>query len=845
MLAWQIQSHDALRDQIVHGSSVDGRAQLIRGEAGIGKTTLAASVSQVLAAKGFTVLPVIGVRELSSVPLAAMAPVLALASAVTELPAAERLQRLFAIVSAAERGTQYVLAIDDSPLLDEMSAAAVYQLVRIYGVRCVMTARSSDVLEGALTRLIDDGLVDTTELTGLSDDQAAVAVRAAIEGPLEPRSLKRLVRLADGNPLFLRELTVAAKQQDAIRSTSRGLEIDVPKLPAHLRDGISARYASLDVADRTAVELLAVAQPLPVASLGAAAEKLAAGLLITVDSSGARLAHPLFGEVILAELATADAQNRRFAAANLLEQADDSGETRYRVACLRLDSEQPLAASELVWASQHADWLADYPQSLRLAEAAAVREPTAAALTTVAVAFSQLRRWDDADAAFARAAAAAESEADRALVASEHGTHLAFQRGDPAAALVLVLAVLEGIHNSTLRLDLEAQLDKWRLIGGGRLGDRAGLTGETTLQAAIVAALRAVFAGDIGAAREAIQLGEPMVEPGRAAVPHAAPIFAFASLFVLAYEGRMDAARALAVAKGSDPAAPERGMFAFALGVIELHAGRLNEALPAANSAIEALGWLDFAALRGPAIALRAAIYARLGDEPTARSTLASLTPSLSASANVVAQRAEAEAWLLAHRGHVDDAAAVVLVAAESLAELGHWGLAASTAYVAVRLGRPGLVIDVIADAMTHSPGPMIGAQQQHALAAIAADPAALTAAARALASTGQLGPAADAADHAADLFREARAREHERKAIQLAAEFAASSSDFRLRRPADRSLELTERERIIATAAAARESSKEIAERLGLSVRTVENHLARIYRKLGVASRSDLRQAL
>ena len=55
----------------------------------------------------------------------------------------------------------------------------------------------------------------------------------------------------------------------------------------------------------------------------------------------------------------------------------------------------------------------------------------------------------------------------------------------------------------------------------------------------------------------------------------------------------------------------------------------------------------------------------------------------------------------------------------------------------------------------------------------------------------------------------------------------------------------LTPRERDIASFAARGLSSKEIAERLYLSVRTVNNHLQSVYSKLGVAGRHELPDAL
>jgi DNA-binding CsgD family transcriptional regulator len=55
----------------------------------------------------------------------------------------------------------------------------------------------------------------------------------------------------------------------------------------------------------------------------------------------------------------------------------------------------------------------------------------------------------------------------------------------------------------------------------------------------------------------------------------------------------------------------------------------------------------------------------------------------------------------------------------------------------------------------------------------------------------------------------------------------------------------LSDRELEIATLAVTGISSAEIANRLVLSTRTVDNHLQHIYQKLGVSSRAELRTAI
>ncbi len=55
----------------------------------------------------------------------------------------------------------------------------------------------------------------------------------------------------------------------------------------------------------------------------------------------------------------------------------------------------------------------------------------------------------------------------------------------------------------------------------------------------------------------------------------------------------------------------------------------------------------------------------------------------------------------------------------------------------------------------------------------------------------------------------------------------------------------LTRREREVATLVRAGSSSRAVADELHLSVRTVENHLARVFDKLGINSRAQLADAL
>jgi ATP/maltotriose-dependent transcriptional regulator MalT len=143
--------------------------------------------------------------------------------------------------------------------------------------------------------------------------------------------------------------------------------------------------------------------------------------------------------------------------------------------------------------------------------------------------------------------------------------------------------------------------------------------------------------------------------------------------------------------------------------------------------------------------------------------------------------------------------------------------------------------------------GDMAPARARHATALVAHDAEALDQVAAAFEAMGALLLAAEAAAASAVVLRRQgdvrRAAGLELRAAELARGCHGAVTPP-LRAIQTQAL-LSAREIEVAALAAAGLANKEIAGRLNVSVRTVENHLQRVYEKLGVARRADLAQAL
>jgi DNA-binding CsgD family transcriptional regulator len=170
----------------------------------------------------------------------------------------------------------------------------------------------------------------------------------------------------------------------------------------------------------------------------------------------------------------------------------------------------------------------------------------------------------------------------------------------------------------------------------------------------------------------------------------------------------------------------------------------------------------------------------------------------------------------------------------------------ATALYQAARLGAATAVRERLSTVAAELDTPVARAMAAAAAALASGDPAALETAAVTMTDRGHLLLGAEAWATAARLHSVAGQPVRSRGALERAAALSAACQGARtpLMDVSGLGAHLTRREREIASLAAEL-PSRQIAERLGLSVHTVNNALARVFTKLGVTNRRDLRTVL
>ena len=842
--------------------STGGAGVVLSGEAGAGKSRIARAGLDALRRAGARAVVVQATASAATVPLGALASLVPPSDG--ERDRFELMRAAGDALRARAAGGRVVLAIDDAHLLDPASAAVVLGLALDRSVFVLATIRDGEPLPDAVAALWKDAAAARVPVGALVDADAAAVAESLAGGPIEQRALAWIVATSLGNALYIRELVLGATAGGALRSAGGlwRLEGRAP-ISDTLAELVGSRLAGLDAAARDLVDLLAVAESLTVDELVASAgagtleriEEL--GLIRLVDGPGTvELAHPLYGETIRAGLLALRGRRigsdaARIFAARQLSSAPDL----LRIARWRVGAGEAVEPELLIEAAGVANLAGEPELAAELARRA--REAGLGVAASLLLARAHTLRGNPAEAAEVLIEAEAEAEAtgqDNARRLVDQLSDVLYWGLNDLAGLAGLLARAEGwwddagwqrqltplrirVAHALRAVDRTAQVDA--LLADG--SDQALAREVEPLRAA-----RLLYAGRGTDAWETIRA----VRPDAPLRDHADELAAAVYLSVALETGEgWDEAAAWgdALLRGGirhgDTAAMACGTVT--LGAVAFWQGRFADARRWLNDAELQLAHRDVVGLLVAVRSLLVGIGAATGDPELAASAHARLVEGLGAAAPRPTQRPQvirADAWAALADGRADEACRFLLDGSEALA--GMPTTAARLAYEALRAGAAvRAVAPLLAASADRSDARLVQACSAHVAALADRDGAALLGAADDLEALGALRYAAEAAAHAASTFAsEGRDDSARRAAARSRALVPAGQGGAPLVvEGLDRPTGLTRRERQLAELAARGLSNVEIAERLVLSVRTVESHLFRAMQKLGVSDRREL----
>jgi DNA-binding CsgD family transcriptional regulator len=840
---------------------------VLAGPAGVGKTRLATECLAVAEAAGMPVARAAATRSAARLPFGALAGLLP-----EDVGAAEDqaifLRRCCAALAERGDGSRLVLLVDDAHQLDDASAALVHLLVETGSVFVLATLRSGESAPDAVAALWKDGLVERLDLEALPISSVDELLVRVLGNFVERATVSRLAERCQGNALFLRELVLGALQAGALREEGGMWRLERAPPPSdRLGEVIEARLGGLGQDERSFLELLALGEPLGTAEVQALGEEA------MVDSLGhrgllssaldgrrleVRLAHPLYGEVLRTRLGPL--RTRRLLR-TLAETVQGTGARRrgdvLRVATWRLDAGGELPAELMLEAGRQARALFDFGLAERLTHAAIEAGAGFEAQYFLAELLFLQGRYGEAEDLLVGLTPRDDSE--RARVALMRMDSLGWAgRGEEA---LVVIFEAEAAVTDPLWLDvITAKRGSLAMVGGfttvavelyesvlGRLGPRALV--EASFPAATVFGL-------------AGQLEKALAVTERAKVAHRdlglthmawyPAIHDMARAGCLVWAGHLEEGEAIAnrvyeeaLAEG---AVEPRAWAAHNLAMCSRARGRGESAVRWAREAtgiVRPLGRTVY--FRNLLIALAGALVlaGRLDEAGAVFSEIEALDiPMIRWMEDELLQ---VRAWAAVGRGDMVAARGLLEEAARTAARSGDFVHESAALHDLARLGHAREVVGRLGELAGIVEGPLAAARAAHAEALVARDPKSLEAASGAFSEIGADLLAAEAAADAAVAWRRAgdprRAAAAERRAHELADRCEGARTPA-LAAVGARAV-LSPRELDIARLAAAGAGNKEIAERLYLSRKTVENKLTAVYEKLGVTGRDELGSAL
>ncbi|MDW5594868.1 LuxR C-terminal-related transcriptional regulator [Conexibacter stalactiti] len=840
-------------------------AIVLRGPAGVGKTRLAREAAR---KAGGAAHWVVATESVATIPFGAVAALLPeRADAV-----AHRHDLLSAAASALrDAGGELppLVVVDDAHLLDPGSAALVLHLAVSRVASLVVTVRDGTAAPDAITALWKDGHAECADLHLLTPAEAATLAETLLGGPCESRFLAWAWARTEGNALFATELLHGLRESGALARDHGLWQLADPDVavPAGLAELLRTRISELDGAAQRLLELVAVAEPFEralAAELGGAdaLDELERLALVTTVRDGRRLllrlSHPLYGDLLRArqspgrradlvgQLAAAVAQTGARREADVL-----------RVVEWRLEIGLPVSADALLAAANIGLRNFDHALARRLAQLACEQGGGLEAALAWARSATATGAFEEVELALAPFDGAHDDPLVEAEAIRLRSSALQWGLRQGDAALELLDAAQERWPGDAWRARIQALriavlADRGEMSAAVRVGREAlataglppGLRREITAQLAFSLHLD----GFPDESRELIDAIVDFETPDSVdwrllwpwLVTRLRGAAAFAETDAQLHALRDAAAGNMALS----------GLVALSLGTTAWYQGRMRTGMRWLGEAVSSYDDADPRAMRPAALLMLARCAFMVGEHETAREAAAEARRASSGRplewieivpvsfANVLEALAEgriAEARRLA----LDSSRACRTVPVHE-AELLHLALriGALPSPIAQRL-------DAIATAASSDQFHLFAI---HARALASGDGAALARVSAEFERAGELLLAAEAGEHAAEALRQAGALDRAASAAARSAALLEACEGARLpftHPPGTVLDELTRREREVAGLVAAGYANAAIGERLVISVRTVEVHVLRACRKLGVRDRHALAELI
>lgn len=765
---------------------------------------------------------------------------------------------------------------------------AVFGQAESDGRPLVVTARAGAELPASVARRWSEGSFLRVDVEPLSEHGVAELAEELLGARPALNLARPLHEATDGLPLYLREMIAELVSRDEaklvddvwVRSVSR-LSAG-PRLVALVRQ----RIAVLNPGCRQAIESIAVAGALPVAIARTMipAEDLeqaeATGLLRITPSNELVIAPPIVGEAIERSLSVVSrfAHHQQLLASVPEQQA--SAPLLIRMGQWLIDDQDQSHPALLVRASEMAAASGDFPVSGRLARSALDDFDSKETGTTAAFTLEHRAR---ARLVAARALRFEESPQlsvqalEPVLVEGDEGDVLingvsARVRGNLLAADAehYTLGQYDQAMNRLAKIRNTSEGASRRMIDiellihqaySGRLGNVLAALEEVESDPGSTTPERVAIAGSLimgllGAGRgdEALRVGERSLHLAMVnAAENPVAVSEVASAWGMS-QMRLLGPSSLSAVSVFHEAEPKAHVFRYDDGISQLGAGLLllEQGFPA-RALEELLGAISVFRITDPsgfmAAALAGAVQAAVcSDRAPLAEQLAQRwyeTPTGASGIDEATMGCNL-LWYRYIKGGSREVEEMGLPYLQRHIDNGMWGSVLQTRHTMLRLGVPSSSAD-LEPLRTTVRGVYTETKLQQLRGVAEQDGERLLVASESFERLGSLLIAAECAAQASEVLREESRPAAGRRAAARVRELRAILGPVTTpilggwKEP----VELTRREQQVADLVVDEMSSAEVGQKLGISSRTVEAHLQRIYDKLGVNRRSDLAAVL